>query len=127
MTKARDGRELKCVVTDKYGNSVTSDVVMIGYNYPEGYTEPTITAQPTDTSAQLGKTATVKVTATGIDLTYQWYIKNKGSSSWSKSSIVTDTYSVSMTKARDGRELKCVVTDKYGNSVTSETAFISIG
>ena len=127
MTKARDGRELKCVITDRFGSSVTSEVVTIRYRYPEGYTPPVITVQPTDASAEPGAIAFVSVTAEGDGLTYQWYIKNKGSSTWSKSSITSDTYAVTMTKARDSRELRCVITDRYGNSVTSATAFIRIG
>ena len=45
---------------------------------------------------------------------------------FTKSSTTTNTYSMEMTAARDGRELYCVITDEYGNQVTSNTAYMKI-
>ena len=126
MTKDRENRQLKCVVSDRFGNSITSEIVTIGIAYPEGYEKPAIIEQPADASAPLGKVVSVTVVAQGRGLTYQWYYRNAREVTWSKSSITADTYSVEMTNNRNGRQLKCVITDMYGNSVTSEIVTISI-
>ena len=75
-----------------------------------------------------GKTATVKVAASGSGLTYKWYFKNKGDSKFSyTSSFKGSSYSVSMNASRHGRQVYCVVTDKYGNSVRSNTVTLRMG
>ena len=78
-----------------------------------------ITAQPADAYAKVGSTAEVSVAATGDELKYQWYTKNYGASSFKKSSVTESTYSVSMTAQNTGRQVYCVVTDKYGNTEKS--------
>ncbi len=83
-----------------------------------------ITSQPTGAQVKNGATAKVTVGATGAGLTYTWYIKNKGASKYSKSSIKTNTYSVKMSSASRDRYVYCVVKDKYGNSVKSDTVVL---
>ena len=119
MNESRNGRQLYCVVTDRYGNSVTTSTVTIGMQTPLK-----ITSQPASVTVAEGATAKVSVSAQGDGLTYQWYIANEGSSKFIKSSTTTATYSVTMNESRDGRQLYCVVTDKYGNSVSSNTVSI---
>ena len=122
MDDSRNGRQLYCVITDKYGNKVTSKTVTISIAVPVS-----ITAQPVNTVvAKAGDNASVKVTAKGDGLTYTWYFKNKGASTFAKSSINTASYTVAMDDSRNGRQLYCVITDKYGNKVTSKTVTISI-
>jgi len=122
MNASRDGRQLRCVVTDKYGNSVTSDTVSIRMATPLK-----ITAQPKDVCAQQGRTASVKVEATGDGLRYAWYYKNRDMTGFVKtSSFSGSTYAVSMTEARHNREIYCVITDRYGSSVTSDTVTLTM-
>jgi uncharacterized repeat protein (TIGR02543 family) len=86
----------------------------------------TITVQPVNTSVTVGSNISVPLTATGDGLTYQWYYKNVGSSSFSASSITSNTYSTTMnTDERIGRQIYCVVTDNYGNTATSNTVTIN--
>ena len=66
------------------------------------------------------------VEATGEDLTYQWYIRNPGKEKFGKSSVTSATYSVTVSEKTDGREAYCVITDKYGNSVQTETILITM-
>lgn len=123
MTAGRHGRQLYCVITDKYGNKVTTETVKIKMS---GAAK--ITVQPKPAIVTEGKTATVKLTATGSDLTYQWYYKNSGSSKFVLSKTVkTEKYSVEMTPGRSGRQVYCVVTDKYGVSVKSKVVSLRIG
>lgn len=79
-----------------------------------------ILAQPSDASAAFGKLFCASVEAEGDGLKYQWYFRNVGSLRWSKSSVKDSTYDDVMTKARKNREVYCVITDAFGNQVTSE-------
>lgn len=86
----------------------------------------TITAQPVNTSVTVGSNISVSLTATGDGLTYQWYFKDAGGSSFSASSITSNTYTTTMnTDARIGRQIYCIVTDQYGNTATSNIVTIS--
>jgi len=118
MTKARVGREVYCVVSDAWGNSVTTNIATL-----VGVPSETlaITTQPTDAEAKLGEKYCVTVDAEGDGISYQWYFKNAGSKKWSKSSVRDNTYDDVMTKTRAGREVYCVITDAWGNSVTTDS------
>ena len=123
MTEARDGRQVFCIVTDKKGNYVASDVATLSMKS----SGPVITTQPKSVTVAEGEKASVKVAATGEDLTYKWYYKNKGDSGFTyTSSFTTNTYTVVMSAARDGRQVYCVVTDANGNTVKSDTATLSM-
>ncbi len=122
MNSARDGRSVYCVVTDKYGNNVRTNTVTLTRK-----STLQITKQPTSVSATIGKTATVSFQVEGEGLKYQWYFKNKGDSIFYPSySFDGNTYEVKMNKARDGREIYCVVTDKYGERIQTETVTMSM-
>ena len=117
MTSEKSGRKVYCVITDMYGNSVKTDTVTLSIgNALE------ITAQPESVVVPNGEKASVTVNATGDGLTYKWYYKNKGASKFSYTSTFTgNKYSVTMSDSRDGRQIYCVITDKYGNSVKTDT------
>ena len=125
MNTARNGREIYCVVTDKYGNTVQTDTVTLNMNIPEGYAL-TVDEQPEDCAVANGKKASATFAVSGDGLSYEWYGKDPGQTDFWKSSIKKDTYSVSMVPAKSGRQIYCVVTDQYGNSVTSDTVTLSI-
>ena len=122
MSSTRSGRQVYCVISDKYGNSVTTDIVTLTMANPVK-----IVTQPTDVTVAKGKVAKVTVQATGDGLTYQWYYKNAGASKFSLTdSFKGNSYSVSMSAARSGRQVYCVITDKYGNSVTTDTVTLTM-
>ena len=125
MTSAKAGREIYCVITDAYGNSVTTDTVKLGLE--EARTELKITKQPVSMAVADGESVTVSFTAQGDGLTYKWYYKNKGASKFSvTTTFKSNSYNTTMNESRDGREVYCVVTDKYGNSIQTDTVTISI-
>lgn len=78
---------------------------------------------------QIGKTGDIamfKVVATGDGLTYEWQYSTNGKN-WYKSGFAgwnTDTQPVEIKSTRNGHKYRCIVTDRYGNSVTSESAEI---
>ena len=122
MDATRDGRKVYCVITDKYGNSVTTDTVTLSMG-----SGITITKQPTNVYVANGEKAETTVTATGEGLTYTWYYTlDKNGVAFFKSSVTSATYSTTMNTARTGRKVYCVITDKYGNSVTTDTVVLSL-
>ena len=118
MNKDRANRELYCVITDANGDTLKTDTVML---IGQPTVELKINAQPTDASAKLGEKYCVTVEAQGDRITYQWFFKNKGSSQWHSSSVRDNTYDDVMNVGRAGREVYCVITDAWGNSVTTDT------
>ncbi len=122
MNKSRSGRQVYCVITDKYGSSVKTKTVTLKLK-----TGPVITKQPVSVVALKGDSAKVSLKASGDGLTYKWYYKNAGSSKFSlTTSFKSNSYSITMNKDRSGRQVYCVVTDKKGNSVKSNTVTLSL-
>ena len=125
ITKARDGQQYRCVITDANGNTVTSNAAAV--HATEATPKITITSQPEDYTGEVGTKATFTVAAEGNELTYQWQYQNVGSSYWqnsSQSGSTTNTLTVPVTEARDGQKYRCVITDADGNTVTSNAAAI---
>ena len=111
-------RQVYCVITDAKGNSVQTETVTI--------TAPlTITKQPVNVQAEIGQKFSISVEVLGDGLTYQWYYKNSGSKNFAVSSFKGKSYSMTMANYCHNRQVYCVITDKYGNSVTTETVTIS--
>ena len=83
---------------------------------------PTISAQPTDDTANAGSTATFSVSATGTGaLTYQWQAET--GSGWSNVSGATSaTYTTpSLSASNSGNKYRVLVTDSNGTT-TSQAA-----
>lgn len=121
MDATRDGRQVYCVITDKYGNKLQTNTVTLTMLKPE------ITAQPGNVKVALNETFTVSFTAKGEGLKYEWYYKDAGAAKFLKTSTFTGPeYTTQMTDARAGRQVYCVVTDKYGASVKTDTVTFSV-
>ena len=123
MSAARDGRQVYCVITDKHGNSVKTDVVTM-----KRYAGIVITKQPENVTAYSGQQVVITVEAEGEGLTYAWYYMNRGASKFSLTKTFTgNTYTTEMNTTRSGRQVYCVITDKYGNSVATDTVTMWMG
>ena len=122
LTAANSGRQLYCVISDPYGGSVTTDTVVMAVGTPLA-----ITRQPLDYVGAEGTQARVTVKAEGEGLSYAWFVKNPGASSFTESSLHNATYSAKLTAANDGRQLYCVVSDAYGTTAVSDTVTMRIG
>ena len=88
---------------------------------------PTITLQPADFTGALDAFAQFHVEAAGTGLTYKWQSNTTGS--WADTSFATsttDTVSVMITAARDGKQYRCRITDGAGNTVYSHPATLRI-
>ncbi len=115
LTKDNIDRKVRCVVKDKNGKKVTSAAASMKLLDAE------ITKQPVDAGAALGETVIFKLTAVGSNLTYQWQLSDDGGKTWRNSSVKTSYYAVTVTEENDGRCLRCIVIDKNGGQVISNT------
>ncbi|MCR5206399.1 MAG: hypothetical protein K6E47_15325 [Lachnospiraceae bacterium] len=119
----RNGMSLRCVVTDKNGNKVISSEAVLTY---ENSSDPVITTQPKNTTVKSGSLAYFSVKATGNGLTYLWQYKEKGKNTWTDwTSKTTAEISVAYASYRNGMSLRCTVTDKNGNKVTSNEVVLT--
>ena len=87
---------------------------------------PVITQQPESVEQEIGKKFAITVKAEGEGLTYQWYVKESGAKAFKVSSVKGSAYALTMQKYMIGRQVYCVITDKDGNSVTTDVATISL-
>ncbi|MBR2554050.1 MAG: hypothetical protein IKE94_04215 [Aeriscardovia sp.] len=122
----RDGYIFRCVITDAYGESVTSNEVVLKIGEPP--INIYITKQPADYIGKVKSTAIYTVEAEGDDLSYQWQFYKNGV--WKNTSLTgctTDTLTVKLESYRDGYIFRCVISDSHGSSVISDEAVLQIG
>ena len=90
-----------------------------------------ISQQPESYQGAAGKTATYTVKASGEGLSYKWQFSQDGKNNWTTFSTVarpsagTDTFEWMIEKRFNGWSVRCVITDKAGNSVISNTATLT--
>lgn len=123
----RDGQKYRCVVTDQYGNSVTSKVAVMTVGTVEE--ELAIIEQPESYSGLVGETAVFTVKAVGTNLTYQWQYSNANSSKWYNSSMTgnqTASLEVPVAKYRDGQKYRCIITSESGRQAVTEIAVVYV-
>ena len=116
LSDKNDGRYLCCIVTDAYGNRLISNSAVMKI------AKLTITHQPSDASAGLGAQVNFVVKATGESLLYQWQLSDNKGATWRNSAIRTSAYYTTLTAKHNGRYVRCIITDKYGNSAISDQA-----
>lgn len=120
MSAEMNGRELYCVATDKNGASVTSESVFMYIGNLK------ITKDMEDIFALEGEKVVPAVEAQGEGVTYTWYYKDKENKNFIKSSKQTADYATTMTKALDGRQLYCLVSDASGVQLRSYTISLNL-
>ena len=121
-TTDRNGYQYRCIVSDKSGSKVTSNAATLTVASLK------ITSQPSSQSSASGNTVKFSVVASGDGLAYQWQYKAPGGS-WMNSPAAGNTtasLSVPATTDRNGFQYRCVISDKYGNKVTSNAASLSL-
>ena len=118
MNASRDGGKLCCLIDGVWSDVVTLTMIA---------TPPVIFIQPSDWSGGEGESVSTSVTATGKDLTYQWFYRPAGKTKWIATADTDNCYdSITMNASRDGRQVYCRITDAYGNSVDSDIATLSM-
>ena len=125
LSTVNNGRSVRCVVTDASGKSVASDAAKMTVQAAADTLK--ITAQPTDSTGQIGDLVTFKVEADGESLTYQWQLSDDDGRNWRNSANKTAIYSTTLSTVNNGRSVRCVVTDASGKSVASDAAKMIVG
>ncbi len=100
-----NGIQLYCIVKDSSSASVKSDTVTVTVKQPLK-----ITTQPTDKTISLGGSVTLSLKAQGEGLTYQWYYKKAGQTSfslWNGRTHASETVTPNATW--NGIQLYCIV------------------
>jgi len=121
MDSTVDGREIYCIISNKNGTVKTDSVKLIIGNPLK------IGKQPVSVTAAEGATAKVSFTAKGDSLTYAWYYKDDGAKKFQlTTNFKGNSYSVTMNQETDGRQVYCIVSDKYGNTLQTKTVTLSL-
>lgn len=117
---------------DSVSNFITnSDCEMISdiyvSQYLGAYKETLgIVTQPLDVVLSSEITSVdVKVVASGEELKYQWYVWVDSVKMWVATGTTSKTDTMTITKGTYS-QFKCVITDKYNNSVTSDICTVTI-
>ncbi len=117
-----NGIQLYCIVKDSSGKKIQSNTVKVLFS-----DVITIVTQPQNVSVQTGDNVTFKCAAEGVGLTYQWYYKKAGATSWSKWGTRTTASTTATSNASwDGMKVYCKVTNAGNSSVNSDSATITI-
>ena len=117
-----NGREYRCVITDKNGVTVNSNTAMLTIS---GVVS--ILAHPKDAAVKEGQEARFSVIAAGDGLKYQWQTLLEGE--WRNSSLSgsnTATLDFAAASAHNGRSYRCRVTDRYGRTAFSNAAKLTV-
>lgn len=122
----RDGQRYRCVITDAYGVSLTSAVVVLTLEKSEPIIM--IIKQPEDQNELIGEDAVFEVEAVGEHLSYRWQYSASGKY-WFDSGMEgadTATLNVKVVKKRNGQQYRCVLTDNEGNILISNAAVLRV-
>ena len=117
-------RMFKCIVTDQYGQTVETNPISVKTPVI------TIVKQPVNIGGQSGSTVKAEVKAEGDGLKFQWQFQTKGTTSWNTSGFVgnnTAILSIPINATNTNRNFRCMITDAYGNTKTTNeiSVFIS--
>lgn len=118
-----DGMQVRCLVSvPAYGKSVYSDIAVVTVDGKFGLVDP-----PADISVKSYETAVFRVRASGTGLTYQWYYRKKGVSSWSEwKGHTIDRVEARANLTWDGMQVRCTVRNSSGKSATSKAATVTV-
>ncbi len=108
------GREFYCVITDAFGKRLRTRTASMGLNIK-------VLIQPTNDCVAYGETAKSKVVAGGEGLSYQWFVREKGTFTFVKSDITSPEFTRYMTKESNGLLAYCEIYDIFGNTTRTNS------
>jgi len=122
ITQNHNGMKYRCIVKNKNGVKVISNTVSV-----KVVNTLAITKQPVNYTGTVGSTASFSVTANGEGLTYQWQVYSNGV--WKNSGAggaATPKITFKATKSHNGMKYRCIVKNKNGRSIVSDSATITV-
>ncbi|MBR2549701.1 MAG: leucine-rich repeat protein [Clostridiales bacterium] len=122
VTQENDFRDYRCIIKDSNGKKITTKAVAI-------YVTNTlsITSQPKNYVGKAGSTAQFNVKAQGAGLKFCWQVYSNGE--WKDSSAKgakTSSISFTVTNEHNGKKYRCIVRDRNGNRVISDSASVKV-
>ena len=123
-TAKRNGYMYRCVVTFVDGSVACSETAVLTVQ-----TFITNVKNPNDQTVVLGFKGQFTTAAEGEGLRYQWQYKRPGSEKWIDTAMegaTKPTVYIESTRARDGYQYRCVITDAVGNMVCTEAATMRV-
>jgi len=124
VAKEDNNLQIRCVVTTAGANSARSNVVTITVGEPI-----VISSQPQNAEVVENNTASFKIVATGDTLSYQWQHSVDGGKTWTtptSDSSKTANYKFKAVEKWNNTLVRCIITDQYGKTVTSNTASLKV-
>lgn len=114
--------QLYCVIEDSVGNKISTNPIVISF-----IKAIQLTRQPEDVTVRSSEKATFNVQAEGEGLTYQWYFRKSNASGWSvwKGHTTSSTSAVA-NPTWNGMQVRCIVGNGTGETVTSSAAWITL-
>jgi hypothetical protein len=73
----------------------------------------------------VGAYARFEIAVIGTVKSYQWQYSDDGAN-WTNSTVTAAFYTTMVTKGRAGRQVRCIVTDVFGDALTSNAATIGV-
>ncbi|MBR2549707.1 MAG: pre-peptidase C-terminal domain-containing protein [Clostridiales bacterium] len=122
IAQSHNGVKYRCIITNSNGQKFYSNTATV-----KVIPAFAITKQPVSITCSAGKMASFSVTATGEGLTYQWQVYSNGA--WRNSGATgatTNKIAFNATKNHNGMKYRCVVKDKNGKKILSNTATITV-
>lgn len=116
-----DAANYVCVVSNGCSSGIPSNSVSLTVNGV-----PTITGQPSATSACVGSSMGFSVTATGTGLTYQWQKGGTNISAATNASAITATLTISSVASGDAGTYSCVVSNGCSSGIPSNGAALTV-
>ena len=115
-TKARNGYQYRCKVTNSGGTVYTNAAKLVIV------TKPAITTQPKSVTAKEDTTAKFTVKASGGGLSYQWQYRSSSAGTWTNCPLdgaKSATLTMKALADRTGNQYRCKVTNAAGTTYTN--------
>ena len=122
----RDGRLFRCKVWDRYGNTIYSDVAVMGVIVQSTPAPLVIVQQPASVTVHEGENAVFTVVAEGDGVQYEWEASYDSGTTWGSWDQYTSSITVYGKENRNGRLFRCKVWDQYGNTIYSDVAVMGV-
>lgn len=128
VSDSTENYDYRCVVTSSWDETKSTESTAA--TLTQLANDPTISSQPVNQKGALNENAVFSVTASAPygSLSYQWqYNEGSGWEDSGSSGATTDTITIAITGASDGRQYRCIVTANAGGAtVTSDSATIEM-
>ena len=123
-----NGWEVRCVITDVFGEQLITDTVTITV-IDQAQEDLSIKTQPKDITAAAGETVSFSIEAAGEGVSYQWQYCRRGETQWNdaeEASAQSAALAIRVTAERNGQSFRCRITDVNGSTLVTESATLTV-